>query len=157
MLAVARSKVPSARFEVGDLESLPFDEDEFDLAIVSLALCHLSDPAPAIAELARVVRIGGTVIITDPHPTGGLLGGQAFYGAIATGQPMKWVRNHHHSASVWLRSFRHAGLAVVDCIEAPFSDEQVAATPSAVLDLDATMAALTGLPSLWVWELTVER
>ncbi|HUV18610.1 MAG TPA: class I SAM-dependent methyltransferase [Ilumatobacteraceae bacterium] len=41
----------------------------------SLALCHLSDPGDAVTELARVLRPGGTLVITNPHPFGGMLGG----------------------------------------------------------------------------------
>ncbi len=68
---------------------------------------------------------------------------------------MRWVRNHYHSASVWLRAFRHAGLTVEDCVEAPFSDEQIAAFPASRLYPEATLAAVSGLPSLWMWELRV--
>jgi len=48
MLSIAREKLPEAQFEVGDVEHLPFADDEFDLAIVSLALCHLVDPGAAL-------------------------------------------------------------------------------------------------------------
>ena len=48
---VARAKVPNARFEQGDVELLPFDDGKFDLAVISLALCHLADPTDAIDAL----------------------------------------------------------------------------------------------------------
>ena len=75
MIAVAREKLPEVRFEIGDVEHVPFDDESFDLAVVSLALCHLSDPGDAVTELARVLRPGGTLVITNPHPFGGMLGG----------------------------------------------------------------------------------
>ncbi len=155
MLAVARSKVPAATFEHGDVEHMPFDDGSFDLAVVSLALCHLADPAPAVVELARVLRRGGTLVIADPHPIGGLLGGQAYYGGVANGRTMTFVRNHRHGASTWLRAFRSAGLLVEDCIETPFTDAQIAGDPSAAFHPEAARAAMTGLPSIWVWELRV--
>lgn len=155
MVAVAREKLPEVRFEVGDLEHLPFGDDEFDLAVVSLALCHLTDPGDAVAELARVLRPGGTLVITDPHPVGGLLGSQAFYGGISPDRPMTWVRNNHHAASTWLRAFRRAGLAVDDCVEEPFSDEQIASSPADLVFPEAARAAMTGLASVWVWVLRV--
>ena len=155
MLEVARSKVPAASFEHGDVEHMPFGDDTFDLAVVSLALCHLPDPTNAVIELARVIAPGGTLVVADPHPMGGILGGQAFYGGVGKGRPMTFVRNHRHSASTWLRAFRAAGLVVVECIEAPFTDEQIAGDPSAMFHPDAARAALTGLPSVWVWELVV--
>jgi len=155
MLDVARAKLPGVRFELGSLEHLPFDDDEFDLAVVSLALCHLDDPATALTELARVVRAGGHVVVTDPHPSGEIVGGQAFYGGIVDGQPMNWVRNRYHSASTWLRSFNVAGLTVEDCLEVPFSDDQIASFPVSIFYPDAAHAALSELPSLWLWELSV--
>jgi SAM-dependent methyltransferase len=56
MLAIARSKLPDVRFEVGDIEHLPFDDDEFDVAIVSLALCHLADLV--FPDAAKVAMTG---------------------------------------------------------------------------------------------------
>lgn len=153
MLAVARAKLPDVRFELGDVEHLSFDDDEFDLAVVSLALCHLADPAPAVLELARVIRPGGTLVVTDPHPSGAIVGGQAFYGGLSASRPMTWVRNHHHSASTWLRTFRAAGLTVADCHEEPFSDEQIASSPASLVYPHAARAAMSGLPSVWIWVL----
>ena len=120
---------PSCRFEQGTLDRLPFGDDEFDVAIVSLALCHLGDPTAALAELSRVVRRDGTVVVTDPHPSSGIVGGQAFYGDVLGGEPMRWVRNHYHSASVWLRAFRRAELTVEDCVEARSATNRSPAFP----------------------------
>jgi SAM-dependent methyltransferase len=153
MLDLARRKVPTAVFEVGDVEHLPFDDGSFDLAVVSLALCHLSDPTVAVAELARVLAAGGTLVVSDPHPMGGVLGGQAYYGGVGPGRTLSFVRNHRHHASTWLRAFAGAGLEVVDCVEAPFTDEQIAGDPSAAFHPEAIRAAAVGLPSVWIWEL----
>jgi SAM-dependent methyltransferase len=153
MLELARQKVPNATFEVGDVERLPFDDATFDLAVVSLALCHLPDPTAAVAELGRVLMPGGSLVVSDPHPMGGVLGGQAFYGGLGPGRRLSYVRNHRHGASTWLRAFNAAGLTVVDCVEEPFTEEQISNDPSAAFHLDALRAATIGLPSVWVWEL----
>lgn len=153
MLEVAREKLPMVTFEAGDLEHLPFDDGSFDLAVVSLALCHLADPGDAVAELARVLRPGGALVITDPHPFGAVVGGQAFYGGMSPTRSMTWVRNNYHSASTWLRAFRASGLSVEECIEEPFSDEQIASSPAHLVAPATTHAALTGLASVWVWVL----
>jgi ubiquinone/menaquinone biosynthesis C-methylase UbiE len=119
-----------------------------------LALCHLVDPSAAIAELARVLHDGGSLVITDPHTYGALLGGQAFYGGISADKPMTWVRNHYHEASTWLRAFAGAGLQVESCEEPRFTDAQIAAMPSSFVFPDVGVAAATGLPTLWIWHLT---
>ena len=153
MLDVARSKLPAATFHQASLEALPFDSGTFDVATCALALCHLPDPTAAVVEIGRVLRSGGTLVITDPHPSAALLGGQAFFGGIVPGEPMRFVRNHAHQASTWLRAFRTAGLDVVDCLEPPFTEAQAGSSPAALIFPDATAAAADGLPGMWVWHL----
>jgi ubiquinone/menaquinone biosynthesis C-methylase UbiE len=155
MLDIARNKLPGALFERGDVQDMPFEDASFDLAVISLALCHLADPTVAVVELTRVLRPGGSLVIADPHPMGGILGGQAYYGGVGDGRTMTYVRNHRHSTSTWLTAFRQAGLSVVNCTEAPFTAEQIAGDPSAAFHPAAARAALTDLPSLWIWELCV--
>lgn len=46
-------------------ESLPFCDDEFDAAIVSLVLCSVERPAAVIDELVRVLRPGGELRILE--------------------------------------------------------------------------------------------
>lgn len=62
-LAFARDR-PGARgavFQPGDAMALPFADDRFDAAVMALVIFFVADPAKAIAEMARVVRPGGTV------------------------------------------------------------------------------------------------
>jgi hypothetical protein len=54
-----------ARFSVADAEHLPFAEGSFDAVVCECALCTFPDKATAAAELARVLRPGGRVGITD--------------------------------------------------------------------------------------------
>jgi SAM-dependent methyltransferase len=56
-----------ASFYVCAAESLPFRDRTFASASAVAVLEHLDDDAPAIAELARVLRPGGRVWITVPH------------------------------------------------------------------------------------------
>jgi hypothetical protein len=54
-----------ARFEVGDAEGLPVDDAGFDAAVCECAFCTFPDKDTAAAELARALRPGGRVGITD--------------------------------------------------------------------------------------------
>ena len=54
-----------ARFELGDAERLAFDDDSFDVVICECAFCTFPDKATAASELARVLRPGGRVGISD--------------------------------------------------------------------------------------------
>ncbi len=49
---------------LGDLYRLPFADDAFALALSITALIHFTDPGPAIAELARVLRPRGRLALS---------------------------------------------------------------------------------------------
>lgn len=52
----------------GDMEALPIDDETLDVAIVALVLHHVPEPAIALAEVHRVLKCGGRVLIVDMLP-----------------------------------------------------------------------------------------
>jgi len=60
-LTFARSRSPSAAFQVGDAMALPFPADRFDAAVMALVIFFVPHPAKGVAEMVRVVRPGGLV------------------------------------------------------------------------------------------------
>ena len=52
-------------FACGDGTRMPFADGTFDLAICGYSIHHMLHPARVIRELARVVRVGGRVALTD--------------------------------------------------------------------------------------------
>src|SRR5258706_3741843 len=65
MIALARQKSRDITFDVADVTALPFDDDTFDIASISFGIRNVGDPAKGIAEMARVVRPGGRVIVLE--------------------------------------------------------------------------------------------
>jgi ubiquinone/menaquinone biosynthesis C-methylase UbiE len=63
--AARRSAPANATFVEGDATSLPFGRAEFDLAATRRTLHHIARPELVVAELARVTRLGGTVLVED--------------------------------------------------------------------------------------------
>ena len=58
-------QVPNATFVEGDATALPFGYGEFDLTGTLRTLHHLARPELALAELTRVTRSGGRVLVID--------------------------------------------------------------------------------------------
>ena len=56
-----------ADIKQGDALSLPFVDGEFDRVVAAEVLEHIPDDTTAIAELARVLRPGGTMAVTVPR------------------------------------------------------------------------------------------
>ena len=52
----------------GDMEALPIDDLQLDMAMVALVLHHVPDPARALAEVHRVLKCGGRAMIVDMLP-----------------------------------------------------------------------------------------
>jgi demethylmenaquinone methyltransferase/2-methoxy-6-polyprenyl-1,4-benzoquinol methylase len=65
MIELARRKANDITFDVADVTALPFDDDSFDVASISFGIRNVGDPAKGIAEMARVVRPGGRVIVLE--------------------------------------------------------------------------------------------
>ena len=62
-LAFARTRPAArlARFQQGDAMALPFPESGFDVATMALVIFFVPEPAKGLAEMARVLRPGGTI------------------------------------------------------------------------------------------------
>jgi ubiquinone/menaquinone biosynthesis C-methylase UbiE len=66
LLAQARARAPeNATFVEGDARELPFAAGSFDLVCTARTLHHTTRPELVVAELARVLRPGGTMLVVD--------------------------------------------------------------------------------------------
>jgi ubiquinone/menaquinone biosynthesis C-methylase UbiE len=69
MLAIARQRADELDLTVdlreADAEALPFADASFDTVVCTLCLCTIPDDHAAIAEMSRVLRPGGRLLLLD--------------------------------------------------------------------------------------------
>ena len=68
MLEAARRRLAeeeTVELRSGRLEALPMEDGSLDVALLGLVLHHVADPERALAEAARVLRIGGRLLVVD--------------------------------------------------------------------------------------------
>lgn len=70
MLAKARKirhrrGIRNVHFVLGQAEHMPFADGEFDLVVCRLAIHHFPQPEKEIREMARVLKVGGRLVISD--------------------------------------------------------------------------------------------
>ena len=81
MLAIGREKIArrglAERIELltGDAEALPFDDASFDAVSIAFGIRNVPDRDRALAEMARVTRPGGRVVVLElSEPPRGFFG-----------------------------------------------------------------------------------
>jgi len=67
----------------GEITALPLERASVDAAFANMVLHHAEDPGAMLQEMARIVKPGGTVAITDE-----------------VDHPYTWMREEH--ADIWL-------------------------------------------------------
>lgn len=66
MLGLARDRIGDrARLVLADGAALPFPRGSFEVVATSSSLHHWPDPHAGLREIARVLRPGGTLVLTD--------------------------------------------------------------------------------------------
>ncbi len=58
------------KFQVANVEALPFEDESFDRVILTCVLHHLNNPTKGLEEIRRVVRVGGKITILLPNDPG---------------------------------------------------------------------------------------
>jgi ubiquinone/menaquinone biosynthesis C-methylase UbiE len=69
MLGIARERAATlgrdADLRTGDAQALDFPDESFDTVLCALGLCAIPDDRRAVAEMVRVLRPGGRLLLVD--------------------------------------------------------------------------------------------
>lgn len=134
MLAEARAaavrRALDIDFRLGSLDDrLPYADAQFDLVLCALALCHVASLRCAVREFARVLKPGGTVLITDFHP---YCVGQGWRAALFDAGTAYLLPYPGHTRDDYLAALTDAGLVITRTVDATMGE----APPGTMLDVE---------------------
>ena len=116
-----RKDALAGRLIQADATEVPVRSGSVDFTMCSFGLSHIADIHGVAGELARIVKDGGDLMVTDFHPSA---------------QARGWKRGFHHSGvrievETYARSvgfiqeaFAAEGFTTVDCLEAEFGEPE---------------------------------
>ncbi|CAN5666255.1 class I SAM-dependent methyltransferase [soil metagenome] len=109
MLAAARTKQDRGRTGMAsaDVQALPFGDQAFDWAVATLVFCEVPNPAAGLAEVRRVLRPGGRLLLLEHVRPSGWLGIAA---DVATALSAPLVGEHFNRDTE--RTVRQAGFTI---------------------------------------------
>ena len=152
MLDIARTKAPTVDFRQGVFEDLPVETDSVDVIVTALAVCHATELTTVFSEFARVLKAGGKLLLSDPHPASSLLGAQAFFAG--DGFDLPFVRNQGHPIGDYLNAMIGSGFELDRMEEMPYDAEVLETNPATMLFPDIAASSLEGVPFIVYFEAT---
>ena len=129
MVDLARQRLgDDADVRVADLGApLHYPDDAFDLVVASLSLHYVKDWASALAELRRVLKPGGRLVVSVIHPAVyAIVYPEADYFALTQysedydfGEGTVWMTYWHRPLQDVINSFINAGFGIRTVTEPP--------------------------------------
>jgi SAM-dependent methyltransferase len=146
LIAEARRLHPEGKYEEGNAESLPYEDNSFDLVVSYVALLDIPDFRAAIREMARVLKPGGKVVVSNLQSYATTVErpwikdeeGKRLYFIMdnyneEVGTAVHWsgisIFNYHRPLNFYINAFLESGLQLVRFLEPLPSIESVEELP----------------------------
>jgi cytosine/adenosine deaminase-related metal-dependent hydrolase/ubiquinone/menaquinone biosynthesis C-methylase UbiE len=147
MLAVARRKIArDCELKLGNCAALPVQDESADLVLSSFVLSYIDDLETYANEIDRVLRPGGSFLLSDMHPeTEILLGWKRSFTSHGAGMS---VSSSHWPLPGIVEAFSRRGLKLVTTCEPTFGAEEQAIF--AQNDRSASWSLVQAHPAIYV-------
>ena len=124
---------------VADVFSLPFNENTFDVIIASEIIEHVVDPQAFVANLIRVLKPGGQLIVTTPYKE------KIKYSLCVHCNKLTPLHAHIHSFDEKILTSLYSGDDIQSCEYITFANK---------IPIHLRMHVLLRFLSFWCWKLT---
>jgi SAM-dependent methyltransferase len=113
----ALAGLPGAGAQVGDFQALDLADASQDCVFAVESLCHATDLARALGEIARVLRPGGTLIVIDGWRTDGFGDLPAVVREATAAIERAMAVSAGQSLATWIEAARGCGLRVTEQLD----------------------------------------
>jgi ubiquinone/menaquinone biosynthesis C-methylase UbiE len=139
MLAVARQAAQRdglpIDFQLASLDDgLPFEARQFDLLISALMLSHMPSLAHALREFARVLQVGGYLLMTDFHPVHSIYGWNTAFRRAGVKYRLPIME---HTRDDYLEAITASGLTILEVMDIPVGEAPDGYLPEEMLRIHA--------------------
>ncbi|MEE9170040.1 MAG: class I SAM-dependent methyltransferase [bacterium] len=117
--AVGSTKSTKSFWLAGDGLHLPFVSESFDVIICALTMGHLRDIEGGLAQIHRVLRLGGTLLLSDFHPYATFRGDTRSFLNPKDGKTYA-IEQHCHLFEHYFECFNKLGIHLEDLREPQF-------------------------------------
>jgi malonyl-CoA O-methyltransferase len=111
---LAQARMQGLQVIQGSVTRLPVSDAWADIVVCALTLGHVADLAAALAELARVLRHGGTLLCSDFHPLADTLGWKRTFSIADQRYAIRYTTHHYAD---WHAASKAAGLRIEEVRE----------------------------------------
>lgn len=109
LITAGRKSALSGRVALANAAELPIRQGTADLALCSFALSYFPSAGAAIAEMARITRRGGRVIVSDLHPHAVQAGWKRSF---RSGDQVYVIDHHNHAIRFAYLAAERSGLTL---------------------------------------------